>query len=77
MAYFSIEPWGSQTDGARAALSCSVAANSALMIAQPALLKRKPFFPKDFYVGMNSTQGRTVKKQDWREQKRLIGSFVR
>lgn len=50
MMYYSIEPWGSQVEGYRDALSCATVANAGLFTSAPKLLKSNPFQPKDFLV---------------------------
>ena len=53
MAYYEIEPWGSQVDGVRAAVNTSAVYNAALLLANPKKFKSSQCKPEDFLVGVN------------------------
>jgi hypothetical protein len=50
MAYYTCEPWGSEVEGQRHAVTSSTIANVGLGISNPKRLKSKPFKVKDFLV---------------------------
>ena len=56
MVYYSMEPWGSQIEGYRDALSCATVANAGLFSCAPKVLKTNPFKPKDFLVTPSISQ---------------------
>jgi hypothetical protein len=65
MVYYSMEPWGSQIEGYRDALSCATVANAGLFSSAPKLLKTKPFHPSDFLV----KSAANMKQEVWQQQK--------
>jgi len=63
MAFFSLEPWGTEVEDWRAAMVASVIAN---VNRDPK--KRKPYEPKDFMPRYEPQ----VQEQSWEEQARLL-----
>ena len=48
-----MEPWGDSLEGIRSGVTTAAIYNAGLMVANPKRLKEKPFFPEEFYVGVN------------------------
>lgn len=64
MAFFGLEPWGTEVEDWRAAMVASVIAN---VNRDPK--KRKSYEPKDFMPRYEAPQ---VQEQSWEEQARLL-----
>lgn len=67
MAYFSMEPWGTEIEDWRAGMIASVIANAN----RDEKKRRKPFEPKDFMPQ------RIEEEQSWEEQARLLEMWFR
>lgn len=61
MSFYELEPWGAEVEGIRHAVSAASSANAGLMVAAPKQLKRRPYKPKDFFVGVTSSKSRSNK----------------
>lgn len=72
MVYYSLEPWGSNVEGYRDALTCATVANAGLFASAPSLLKKKQFHPKDFLI----TASRSKPSQSWVAQKAIAKNII-
>jgi len=70
MAYFSMEPWGTEIEDWRAGMIASVIANAN----RDEKKRRKPFEPKDF---MPQRIAPEQEEQSWEEQARLLEMWFR
>src|SRR5690606_3853501 len=69
MAFFGLEPWGTEVEDWRAAMVASVIAN---VNRDPK--KRKPYEPKDFMPRYEAPQ---VQEQSWEERARIMEMWAR
>lgn len=61
ISFYELEPWGSEIEGIRHAVTAASSANAGLMMAAPKQLSKRPYKPKDFYVGVPSPDKVPVK----------------
>lgn len=70
MAFFSLEPWGTEVEDWRAGLIASTIANSY----RDPKRRRKPYEPSDF---MPRYEAPKVQEQSWEEQARILEMWSR
>ncbi len=70
MAFFSLEPWGTEVEDWRAGLIASTIAN----VNRDPKKRRKPYEPKDF---MPCRDRRPAEEQSWEEQARILEMWAR
>jgi hypothetical protein len=68
MAFYQVEPWGDSVNGVRMAVNTAAVYNAGLMMADPKRLRTNPFYPKQFFVGINEGQRKVSSWQDQREK---------
>lgn len=73
MAYYEVEPWGSQLDGVRMAHNTSAVFNAGLMNANPKRYNSNRSKPKDFFIGITETP---KKRPTWQQLKRKFLSCI-
>ena len=70
MAFFSLEPWGTEVEDWRAGLIASTIAN----VNRDPKKRRKPYEPEDF---MPRRDRRPAEEQSWEEQARILEMWAR
>lgn len=70
MAFFSLEPWGTEVEDWRAGLIASTIAN----VNRDPKKRRKPYEPEDF---MPHRGRRPAEEQSWEEQARILEMWAR
>ena len=70
MAFFSLEPWGSEVEDWRAGLIASTIAN----VNRDPKKRRKPYEPSDF---MPRYEAPKAQEQSWEEQARIFEMWAR
>lgn len=70
MAFFSLEPWGTEVEDWRAGLIASTIANSY----RDPKRRRKPYEPSDF---MPRYEAPKAQEQSWEEQARILEMWSR
>lgn len=70
MAFFSLEPWGTEVEDWRAGLIASTVANSY----RDPKRRRKPYEPSDF---MPRYEAPKIQEQSWEEQARILEMWSR
>lgn len=70
MAFFSLEPWGTDADDWRFGMLASVVAN----VNRDPKRRRKPYAPQDFMPRRNQT---AQQEQTWEEQARILEMWAR
>ena len=70
MAFFSLEPWGTEVEDWRAGLIASTIANSY----RDPKRRRKPYEPSDF---MPRYEASKAQEQSWEEQARILEMWAR
>ena len=71
MAFFSLEPWGTEVEDWRAGLIASTVANGY----RDPKRRRKPYEPKDFMPRYEASQ--KTEEQSWEEQARILEMWAR
>lgn len=71
MAFFRLEPWGTEVEDWRAALIASTIANTA----RDTKRRRKPYEPKDFMPEYGPPKRQ--EEQSWEEQARILEMWAR
>ncbi|MEW6048249.1 MAG: hypothetical protein AB1609_17530 [Bacillota bacterium] len=70
MAYFQLEPWGTEVEDWRAGLVAATIANAN----RDPKRRRRPYEPRDF---MPRRDGPAVEEQTWEEQARILEMWAR
>lgn len=70
MAFFSLEPWGTEVEDWRAGLIASTVANSY----RDPKRRRKPYEPSDFMPRYGAPK---AQEQSWEEQARILEMWAR
>lgn len=70
MAFFSLEPWGTEVEDWRAGLIAATIANAN----RDPKKRRKPYEPQDFMPRYEKPQ---VEEQSWEEQARILEMWSR
>ncbi len=70
MAFFSLEPWGTEVEDWRAGLIAATIANAN----RDPKKRRKPYEPQDFMPRYEKPQ---VEEQSWEEQARILEMWAR
>ena len=73
MAFYKVEPWGDSINGIRMAVNTAAVYNAGLMISNPKKLRSNPFYPKQFFVGINEPKKRV---QTWQEQRAKLNTLI-
>lgn len=73
MAFYQVEPWGDSINGIRMAVNTAAVYNAGLMTSDPKRLRSNPFYPKQFFVGINSGK---KKVQTWQEQRSKLNVCI-
>jgi len=70
MAFFSLEPWGTEVEDWRAGLIAATIANAN----RDSKKRRRPYEPQDFMPQHNKPQ---MEDQSWEEQARILEMWAR
>lgn len=70
-AFYELEPWGDNVNGVRMAVNTAAVYNSGLMVADPKRLRSNPFYPKQFFIGVNKGK---KKKEMWQDQRERLSA---